>query len=486
VDAIRGGVDSLASELKVVGEDVKDIREKVILNGGKIQYMFASDHVPYAYDAFTEPKDTYNAPALSPFGTQHKSCLEGTRVEVLEDIRIWARTKDNVAPVYCIADVAGTGKSTISHTMYDEWSSQPTIPLAFFFSLEGAGMQTATDFCFFIKEQIEALGLPELHDYWKGLAPSLTILRSQKVEQQWARLVLEPLRLLPKSEPRILIVDALDECTMATREPLLGCILKACSSGSLPHMRIFLTARNEPDITKLLQNTAYNKSIIQKSLRNSPSAKADVALYVNHRLDESSIFDSAPEQRQLLIDRCDGLFIFAFLACKLLEDACGESRPLEDILHEFTSLDVLFYRTLSRADVTPKYTRELLKNILGTIVAAQAPLSLSAITDLLPTPPKPATRAKLTDVANMVGRLGSILGSGGIDEPVYILHATFTEFLLRQTWVTTSGDRARNDYAISRPQCNRVMARSCLSVLLNELQGQTPASTEEINTLTRY
>jgi NACHT domain len=403
---------------------------------------------------------------------------------VLEDIRVWARTKENVTPVYCIADVAGTGKSTISHTMHDEWSSQPTTPLAFFFSLEGAGTQTATDFCFFIKEQIEALGLPELHDYWKGLAPSLTILRSQKVEQQWARLVLEPLRLLPKSETRVLVVDALDECTMATREPLLECILKACSSESLSHMRIFITTRNEPDIVKLLQNSVYKKSVLQKSLRNSPSAKADVALYVNHRLDETNIFTSAPEQRQILTDRCDGLFIFAFLACKLLEDACGDSQPLEDILHEFTSLDVLFYRTLSRADVTPKYTRELLKNILGTIVVAQEPLSVSAITDLLPTPAKQTARAKPTDVANMVGRLGSILGSGGIDEPVYILHATFTDFLLRQTWVTTSGERARNDYAINKAQCNRVMARGCLSILLNELQGVFPELIEQDSMLT--
>ena len=341
---------------------------------------------------------------------------------------------------------------------------EPT-PLAFFFWQEAAGTQTATDFCFFIQGQIEGLNLPELHDYWKGLAPSLAILRAQKVEQQWQRLVYEPLRLLPKSKTWILVIDALDECTVATREPLLECILKACTSGSLPHIRIFITTRNEPDIIKLLQRDIYKKVIVQKSLRNSPSARADVALYVNHRLDEADIFASAPEKRQLLIDRCDGLFIFAFLACKLLEDACGDNRPLEDILHEFTSLDVLYHQTLSRADRNPKYTRELLRNILGVVVVARAPLSIAAISGLLP------ARTKPEDVVTVLGRLGSILGSGGIDEPVYILHATFTEFLFRQTWVTTTGKKARNDYAVSKALCNRAVTRSCLSVLLEELQG---------------
>jgi hypothetical protein len=413
-----------------------------------------------------EPKDTIHIANITEFGGQHKKCLEGTRVEVLEEIRVWAGAEDSSLPVYCIADVAGTGKSTVALTMYDQWSNQGPTPLAFFFSQGGAAVHTATDFCFFLKEQIKALeGGPELDEYWRKLEPTLTILRSQNTSQQWKRLVYEPLCMLPKSDVRVLLVDALDECTLATRGDLLKCILSASSSGSLPHIRIFITTRNEPDIRRLLLDDAYSKIVIQKTLRNSESAKTDVAFYVNHRLDESGVFESEPENRRLLIDRCDGLFIFAFLACQLLEESYGGDKPLEDILREFTQLDVLYNQTLYNAEKPAKYNRELLKSTLAVVVAAIEPLSITAIAALLPTPTRAAS------VHTLIGKLGSILGSSGVDEPVYILHATFREFLLRQSWVTTTQVTVANVYAISKSISNRNMARSCLNVLINEIKS---------------
>ena len=391
--------------------------------------------------------------------------MPGTRVVILDEIRSWATVKESATPVYCIGDVAGTGKSTVTRTLLNEWEKKEPYPFAFFFSQAGSSMQTASDFCFFIRGQIQAYGGPELDEYWRKLTPMLDILRSQRIEQQWAKLVYEPLCLLPKSDLRVLVVDALDECTLDTRRPLLECILKAASSGSLPHIRIFITTRNEPDILNLLRDGAYSKSIIHKPLRTLASDKADVALYVNDRLDRANIFTSSPDQRRRLIDRCDGLFIFAFLACKLLEDTGGEEKPLEDLLREFTSLDVLYHRTLSRADTVKQYTREVLKSILGVIVVAKQPLSISAIADLLQPP------VKATTVETTIEKLGSILGSGGVDEPVYILHATFTEFLLRQSWVTTTGEKTVNEYAISKAISNRNMAIGCLSIMLRELKG---------------
>ena len=405
------------------------------------------------------------------FGNQHKTCLKGTRVDVLEEIRVWAGAKEMATPVYCLSGSAGTGKSTISRTIYEEWVNKDQNPFGFFFSQAGSSVQTATDFCFAIGEQIRAIAGSDQEEYWNKLSPSFNILRSQGIQRQWSKLVFEPLSKLPQSEPRVLLLDALDECTIATREPLLECLFTAFSAGSLPHIRVYMTTRNEPDIAKFFQDDKYSKYITLKTLGNSANAKADVALYVNDRLDKGGIFVSDPTSRGKLIDRCDGLFIFAFLACKLLEDACGDNTPLQEILHEFTSLDVLYHQTLSRADTAPQYTRPALKNILGIIAVAQEPLPITAIAALLPASDK-SSIDNLKQVQTLVGKLGSILASGGIDEPVYILHATFREFLLRQTWVTTTHNRVRNEYAISHAQSNRAMARSCLSILLKELTGR--------------
>ncbi|KIM22150.1 hypothetical protein M408DRAFT_28960 [Serendipita vermifera MAFF 305830] len=418
VESIKVGVDALATDLRAVGEDVKDVKEMVARN--------------------SEPKDTINAIPVTAFGLQHKTCLEGTRVGILEEIRAWAAAKETTTPIYCIGDVAGTGKSTISRTMYDEWLNKDQNPLGFFFSQAGASVQTATDFCFSMGEQIRALPGSDQEEYWKKLESTFTILRSQGVPRQWAKLVMEPLSKLPASETHVLLIDALDECTIATREPLLECLLNAISAGSLPNIRVFITTRNEPDILKFIQN---------QTIRTSASAKADVAFYVNHRLDEANLFVSdSPSQ-----------------------DAGGETKPLQDILHEFTSLDVLYHQTLARADTAPKYTREPLKNILGIVAVAQEPLPITALAALLPASDKPAADS-LKQVQTLVGKLGSILGSGGVDEPVYILHATFKEFLLRQTWITTTGYKVANEYAVSQALSNRSLARGCLSLLLKELK----------------
>ncbi|KIM23456.1 hypothetical protein M408DRAFT_263466 [Serendipita vermifera MAFF 305830] len=457
VDEVKKGVDSLALDVRAIGNDVKDVRTAVMLNA--------------------EPKDGTNAANITPFGVQHKTCLQGTRIQVLEEIRVWARPKETPTPVYCIGDVAGTGKSTISRTMYDEWSMSKQKTLAFFFSREGAATQTATDFCFFIGEQIRVAGGPEIKEYWSKLEPGLVLLRQQPVQQQWTRLVYEPLCLLPNDGPLILIIDALDECTKATRADLLKCALNACTSGMLPQLRLYITTRNEADIVPLLQNDAYEKNIVHKSLLGSSSAKEDVGLYVSHRLDEINAFMSDSKPRSLLIERCGGLFIFAFLACKLLEDAYNENEPLDSILHSFTSLDVLYHQTLSRADNNIVKNREQLKNILQIIVIAQEPLSITAISDLLP------SNASTNSVKKAISNLGSLLASREIDDPVYILHATFTEFLLRQNWVATSGMSVPNEYAIGRAQANRAMTRGCLA---NLLRARRPDQVQTSMTAIQY
>lgn len=446
---IQATTDALSTDVKAVRKGMDQLQEMVVVN--------------------EQPVDHTNDLNVGPLGSQHKKCLEGTRVDVLEEIRVWAGAKDNTKPVYCIGDVAGTGKSTVSLTMYDEWVAQGPTPLAFFFSQQGVSVNTATDFCLYMKETIKSLFEgPELEAHWKKVESSITILKSQSVEQQWKKLVYEPLCMIPKSEVRVMIIDALDECTFATRSDLLKLILTACASGSLPHIRFFITTRNEVDILKVLRNEAYSNFVIHKALRNTANAKTDVEFYVDHRLDEAGIFVSAPEERRLLVDRCDGLFIFAKLACQLLEDCNGGEKPLKDILKEFTELDTLYFKTLANADKKPQYTRQVLKDILGVIVAAHEPLSMTAIAALLP------TSTKVTDVDSVVSKLGSILGSAGANDPVYILHATFTEYLLRQSWVpkaqASNVYAITNVYAISKAVSNRNMARSCLSLLVNELK----------------
>jgi hypothetical protein len=66
-------------------------------------------------------------------GNQHSACLEGTRKDVLEEITKWASDSAS-EPVFCIADQAGTGKSTISAHMAQKWRLERSTVARFFFS----------------------------------------------------------------------------------------------------------------------------------------------------------------------------------------------------------------------------------------------------------------------------------------------------------------------------------------------------------------
>jgi len=241
----------------------------------------------------------------------------------------------------------------------------------------------------------------------------------------------------------------------------------------------------EPDLHKVFQySDAYRHMIIEKSIRTLPNTRLDVETYVNHRLNEMHILSS--DQRTQLIERCGGLFIFASLACDLLQQAYRKNEILEEILNEFTSLDALYHQVISRADPIPRHTTEELKTILGIIVVAEAPLSIRSIAALLPPSGDPI------DVGSIVGNLGSIISIGTNNEPIYIMHATFTEFLLRQHWITKgSNTKTKNNYAISRSESNRLMARGCLSVLSRELKPNpcdlppVPAKKQPWNSVSR-
>ena len=49
-----------------------------------------------------------------PMGTQHKTCLPGTRVPILQEAREWSRKLTVDKRVFWLCDVGGSGKSTVA------------------------------------------------------------------------------------------------------------------------------------------------------------------------------------------------------------------------------------------------------------------------------------------------------------------------------------------------------------------------------------
>lgn len=63
----------------------------------------------------------------------HDTCLEGTRTEILREIRQWANNPKS-PPIFALIDQAGTGKSTIANTMIQEWLGERRLGARFYFT----------------------------------------------------------------------------------------------------------------------------------------------------------------------------------------------------------------------------------------------------------------------------------------------------------------------------------------------------------------
>jgi NACHT domain len=393
---------------------------------------------------------------------KHNDCLVGTRVDILDDIRTWKRTvDDNAKSVYCIQDVAGSGKSTIAYTMAQEWGIGEC--LMFFFSdYSRAG---ARSLCNSLAKQIigSCYGAGWAA-HWGGIPSSLSS-PITNVARLWTKLVAEPLGKCAVHQSHVLIVDALDECDHSTRCELLTCLLRSCSSLSQPRLRVLLTTRVQDDLRRILDQECFRDAIICRSLLSLQSSLSDITQYVQNRLDNSPILQLTETQRDQLVQRCGGLFIFASVACNELEKECAEDQPLQlqDMLQKYTSLDALYHRALSQAEKSAKYARGRLKDILHVILFAQEAPSITTIAALL--------SMSTTSVDMFVKRLGSIIVSGADHQPVYIIHATLAEFLLRQNWMETKGDvegdmeetDRENRYYITRDEGHRTVLKGCLS-----------------------
>ncbi|CAG8745919.1 307_t:CDS:2, partial [Acaulospora colombiana] len=169
------------------------------------------------------PSPTHNASFLAQ-QSQYTYCWPGTRSTLLDDMDHWAETStsDN-SLVYWLADVAGSGKSTIAQSLADDWRDRKILGGHHDFALR----LKRFDYDF----------IPEMFESWSNqlaatfperagpINQAREELKSSSVELNWSFedylrfLVLQPLSNLQRAHhglsPQakiVFILDSLDEC----------------------------------------------------------------------------------------------------------------------------------------------------------------------------------------------------------------------------------------------------------------------------------
>ncbi|CAG7849907.1 SubName: Full=Uncharacterized protein {ECO:0000313/EMBL:CCA70337.1} [Serendipita indica DSM 11827] len=388
----------------------------------------------------------------------HRTCLDGTRKDVLQMIWDWAENDSSEKPIFWLCDIAGSGKSTVAMSAAESWQEKKILGGGFFFSMSSTESSTTEKFCSTIARDI-ADCIPELAPHVaEAVKQNPSILR-RPLDKQLQTLVVGPLDR--RQERVILVIDALDECKSGSQRRELVEALSTAVQGS-KNLKIFMTSRPDPVIQAVLGSLSIKAKLEDRlhDVRHHDNVD-DIAVYVHRSLD-----GVLPEdKRQRLVGKANGLFIWASTACRMLtnETTMNTAESIYDQLISLDqpgAIDEVYGLIFERTD--PNSYR-LMCQMLAMLVAAFEPLSIDDLDDRL-------KHAGLRASGKaFVQNLGSVLSTDSSTNLIQFRHPTLVEYLRRCSLTTAVG--GGNKLYIDITNAHGQAASWCLQYLKSPTNG---------------
>jgi hypothetical protein len=416
------------------------------------------DKLPYAVGASWSSKE---------------ACLPNTRKALLEDIWKWIYSADvkDTASIFCLTSVAGAGKSAIAHTVAQRCHDEGVLASSFFFNREVAGRNEP--------KMLLSTIARDLAGRSKGLCDQISLaiefdrsLATASISRQFGPLILAPCLRYLTDRPVVIVIDALDE---GYNNELLE-ILRDDIPKLPGTFRIFLTFRVIRDINKFMSQVNHVR--LRSIDIHERTNLEDIAIYIKHELKNvaelQELGDDWPGQH--LADeftrKAEGLFLWVATVSRYL---CRTTYP-DNKLRLFLSnsaptglpaekkMDDLYAAILHACDWDDNDFVEGYGLVMGAILAAKTPLSMSALQSLHRTMP-------VLRVAEVVPRLSSLL-TGLMDkkQPVQILHLSLHDFLTIRAQLSQD----YTQFCISEKEHSQRLALLCLTILNEDLKKNMP------------
>ncbi|KAF8954093.1 hypothetical protein BDZ97DRAFT_1711901, partial [Flammula alnicola] len=399
-----------------------------------------------------------------------KQCLAGTRADILAEIEDWARSTDPDVPrVFWLNGAAGTGKSAIAHT----------IALKFDQSRE-LGSCLCFDRTYLTErrhEKVFSTIARDLASHNPGIKRELAdairdrswLKSTPDIIQQWENLLVKPAARLSNGGTILLVIEALDESGDAHSRGHLLSILARRARELPSNFRILLTSRTLDDISQALGSSRHVISKVTDDIPKS-STDQDISIYISRRLAQVNGFFLDNSKLHLLVDRSEGLFQWAFVACEFIQGSGKFSSPETRFVkltnspttRSVTTLDTLYDTLLQEmcAD-NDEDDMQVFRSVMGQILSLYEPLSLSALKTIRKHCPSGLIDAD--DISSVVKHMGSLLSGITNDSvPIRPLHSSFHDYLTDRSrskafYIDTS--LHRNDLAFSTLQVMKAELR---------------------------
>lgn len=385
--------------------------------------------------------------------------------------------------------MAGTGKSTIARTLAGKMNERNSLGGSFFFSRASGSSRNAANFVGTLAYEL-ANKSPHFKDrVCEAISSNGDVLR-QGLRNQWEELIIGPLSKT-KLVPRLTInfvIDALDECGSDDDIRLILQLLVEVKDLSAVNLGVFVTSR--PEIAIRLGFEKMPEIIHQNlDLRDIPRQiiERDIALLLRQefcQISQEHRISNWPDRDdiQALVQRADGLFIYAATVCGFVRDEnWNPQERLSEILRGGSAelggtvqLDEMYSEVLRCALTKGRREKEAVrlcdrfKQVVGSIVTLSDTLSVSALANLLNIP--------ITNVELALGNLHSVLDiPSDAEAPIRLLHPSFHDFI--------SNEERCEDlrFLVEKPSIHSKLHISCLEVMSAALRRnmcnlQTPGS----------
>ncbi|ESK94146.1 nwd2 [Moniliophthora roreri MCA 2997] len=377
-------------------------------------------------------------------------CHPDTRRGVIRVLHEWIHSPFPEQPVMWLYGPAGAGKSAIAQTMSETGQEGGFLVSSFFFSRGDPHRGIANSLCLCIAYGL-ATSIPELRELIKESIRKNPAILQATLEKQLEKLIVEPCRTLEQLHdyPWLIVIDGLDECKGSREQQHILSLLATVLPKQI-HLRFLICSRPEPHIREVFDVDAFRPYLRRIALDETFHPCCDIATFLDSefgriRIDPRNQYIPfpnpwpAPGVIDELAQKACGQFIYATTVIKFIDNEYSNpciqlAQVLKPSIHRypemsspFRDLDVLYHQILSS---NPQHSK--LREVLWALVLYHKwghPYQLG------PTPEEIETFLLLPkgDVILTLRGMHSILKVGGPKDAIWILHASFGDFLSHET-----------------------------------------------------
>ena len=255
-------------------------------------------------------------------------CMAGTRVKILADLEAWA-SDDLSCKVYWLVGMAGTGKSTILHTLCEILDGKNMLGGSFFCSRGSENTRNARLIVPTIAHSLASTSPCIKSEVVKAIEndPKLAEPTYINLVDQSNKLIHDPVIKVSVGNAvktyKIIVIDAVDECSdLRLVSSLIRLILE--STSAIP-LKVFIASRDEFLIRRAFTSLPRLQTAFYLHEVDKDVVKGDIRMYLEMSLvkikaDNGLTLDTWPPQFEIsaLLDRSGILFIYAATAIRYI------------------------------------------------------------------------------------------------------------------------------------------------------------------------